>query len=437
MRRVLRVGALFVLVVVAPLVASLIALAVYDWCFQPRVDKELARIRAAGEPTTLRENWAYMSVPAGVKDCTELWLKALVPEREEAAPWEVKPASELLAAPVDSQDLIHYPESLRLMHEAAENGGAARFPREYSAEKKHNLEELKVCVIRGAHLLTVEGRNCALQGDSAGVAKSIRTSLSLGTCIQSQGELYFHGIHLRTSSAKTLEEYLSVLDFTDDDLGMLAGELQRAPGPNGLERFILLKRVEFLHMWEQGWYESEIGRQAEVPYFRAKITALALEEFARILAAARSSPMALHSAQIAARTSEVAAGSPPLASICFGMSRLTQERFLGLGVAAAKDAATLETMRAAIATRRFQRAHGRDPGTLDELVPEFLPTIPTDPADGQPLRFKTDENGILFYSFGLNGKDERGIQNDDVDDVYFRLTRSGKPLQASSDEERR
>jgi len=63
----------------------------------------------------------------------------------------------------------------------------------------------------------------------------------------------------------------------------------------------------------------------------------------------------------------------------------------------------------AIALKRYQLKHGSYPADLNSLVPEFLPAVPFDPVDGQPLRYRRNADGtFLLYSVGDNGKDDDG-----------------------------
>ena len=63
----------------------------------------------------------------------------------------------------------------------------------------------------------------------------------------------------------------------------------------------------------------------------------------------------------------------------------------------------------AIALKRYQLKYGNYPADLNALVPEFLPAVPLDPVDGQPLRYHPKANGtFLLYSVGPNGKDDGG-----------------------------
>jgi len=63
----------------------------------------------------------------------------------------------------------------------------------------------------------------------------------------------------------------------------------------------------------------------------------------------------------------------------------------------------------AIALKRYQLAHGEIPASLSALVPKYLPAVPTDPVDGQPLRYQRKPDGsFLLYSIGEDGVDDGG-----------------------------
>jgi hypothetical protein len=63
----------------------------------------------------------------------------------------------------------------------------------------------------------------------------------------------------------------------------------------------------------------------------------------------------------------------------------------------------------AIALKRYQLRQGSFPPALTSLVPEFISTVPLDPVDGQPLRYRRNAGGtFLLYSIGENGVDDGG-----------------------------
>lgn len=70
---------------------------------------------------------------------------------------------------------------------------------------------------------------------------------------------------------------------------------------------------------------------------------------------------------------------------------------------------TLNLARSACALERFRLAEGKFPENLDALVPRFLPSIPRDAVNGEPLLYRrpTPERFTL-YSVALNLKDDGG-----------------------------
>jgi hypothetical protein len=58
--------------------------------------------------------------------------------------------------------------------------------------------------------------------------------------------------------------------------------------------------------------------------------------------------------------------------------------------------------------RAFELETGRLPETLDELRPNYLPSLPDDPMGGGPLRFRQTGDAYLIYSVGPNGIDDGG-----------------------------
>lgn len=62
----------------------------------------------------------------------------------------------------------------------------------------------------------------------------------------------------------------------------------------------------------------------------------------------------------------------------------------------------------ACALELHRLAHQSFPEKLDALVPRFLPAIPTDICDGQPLRYRREEKGYTVWSVGINRVDDGG-----------------------------
>jgi hypothetical protein len=84
---------------------------------------------------------------------------------------------------------------------------------------------------------------------------------------------------------------------------------------------------------------------------------------------------------------------------------------------------SLTTSRLAIAVAGLERhrlATGGYPKALGDLVPKWVPTVPLDPMDGQPLRYHLNaDESFTLYSVGPNQTDDNGIfesqQGQDLD----------------------
>jgi hypothetical protein len=73
-----------------------------------------------------------------------------------------------------------------------------------------------------------------------------------------------------------------------------------------------------------------------------------------------------------------------------------------------RNIAQLRTARIALAIERYRLAAGSLPDTLADLVPAYLDAVPTDPFDGNELRYKRLEPGFVVYSIGEDLSDDDG-----------------------------
>ncbi len=87
---------------------------------------------------------------------------------------------------------------------------------------------------------------------------------------------------------------------------------------------------------------------------------------------------------------------------------------------------SLTTSRLAIAVAGLERhrlATGSYPKALGDLVPKWVPAVPLDPMDGQPLRYRLNADGsFTVYGVGPNHTDDNGVfesqQGQDLDWVW-------------------
>ncbi|WP_010582206.1 hypothetical protein [Schlesneria paludicola] len=83
----------------------------------------------------------------------------------------------------------------------------------------------------------------------------------------------------------------------------------------------------------------------------------------------------------------------------------------------------------ALAAQQYQRRNGQFPASIEQLVPDFLDAVPTDPMDstGAPLKYRRDDNGeAVVWSIGYNEIDDRGnVESDTSLDTGYRIRARG------------
>jgi hypothetical protein len=87
--------------------------------------------------------------------------------------------------------------------------------------------------------------------------------------------------------------------------------------------------------------------------------------------------------------------------------------------------AKLQISRVALEIERWRLVHdGCAPDSLAELAPDFSPSIPLDPFDNNPLRYKKMARGFLVYSIGADFSDDGGKEKtgDEADSDHYDIT---------------
>jgi hypothetical protein len=78
-------------------------------------------------------------------------------------------------------------------------------------------------------------------------------------------------------------------------------------------------------------------------------------------------------------------------------------------LATSRNLSQHEMLITTIALKRYQLRHGKMPGELNALVPDYLKAVPRDLVDGQPLRYRLNADGsFILYSIGEDARDDGG-----------------------------
>jgi hypothetical protein len=96
--------------------------------------------------------------------------------------------------------------------------------------------------------------------------------------------------------------------------------------------------------------------------------------------------------------------------------------FAGHSVREAGSLARLRSGMVSAALEQFRADHGAYPNELSSLVPEYLPGPILDPFDGEPIRYRKDETGIVLRSVGLQAVQQPGQKEREI---LFAVRRHG------------
>ena len=162
-------------------------------------------------------------------------------------------------------------------------------------------------------------------------------------------------------------------------------------------------------MWRFAWSDPDElrmlrGQQIILTTFRAARTNHA---FAAVL---RDETNRLATLGLPQRKSDSEGGLPGIddvdVSTMMSQSILSIQRF---PQRIFRTEAALQITIGAIALKRYQLRHGRYPAQLSDISPECVTTVPYDPADGKPLRYRLNpDETFVLYSVGEDEKDDGG-----------------------------
>ncbi|NQT17529.1 MAG: hypothetical protein HQ582_32540 [Planctomycetes bacterium] len=407
-----------------------------------RVAAELAQIREAGEPASAVELAEYYQLPPNVEDTTELWLDAThrlntmafaIDARElpiVGAEWkEIPPPGQPWGDLEAAEGLLRkYHASLSAMHDAADLGGAARYPVDFCIDSPILIDRA------GALLLALETHVCAHRGDLRGAARAIRTISMLARSLEQEPISVSLLVRLSCDgiAREQLQSLLPSVDFSDEDLRGLQDHFRAIDYRDGLQRAMVGERAMGINAFQN---PDSLGKEARLYTGSALRVAQGssfvfyLEHMDRgVCASQQPWPQALRDAEQAeAKKDDLVDNASLLTSLTHSFLRNVASHLDIVFHITARGVAMNDAADAAIAVELYRRQHGKLPERLEELVPDFLPQVPTDPFDGQPLRYVVREEEYVIYSVGTDRVDNGGTGDPEYGDTrpdsVFRVRR--------------
>ena len=431
--RWLLIGAGFLVLAVIVLV---VCFAVWRSRLRKEVNARVAAIRAAGLPTNWEEqNQWYPDVPTN-ENAAFIYTNAFAHIDSNSIPPSLP---EFLmprrGLPLTNELRTLAPAALQANRAALELAYQAaalpksRYPVDFRAGADTllpHLGRLKAL----ARLLDFEAFFKAEAGDAAGAARAVEASLATARSLDNEPALISQlvAISLRTLACQSLERVLCRTPLSDAQLSNLVRSLAEADATNHIITGLIGDRaqgMEYIRLAQDDVRRLiEISNQNKLEEEKASVPPVNPGPTWKLIGLfERDRAFYLR----AMETNLLIAATPPPA--CLDMTNQTEQiwaecekghylisgLFLPAGSrAVAKDVtccATLRTAQTALAIERWRAAHaGALPDSLDVLVPAFLPSVPRDPFDGQPLRFKRLPRGYVVYSIGPDRRDDGGLE---------------------------
>ena len=438
------------LVVIAPLllvVTGILALVLWimgmHGAAMRKVETEVARIRAAGEPITTADLYARNRVPAGTNDITPLWLAALKSLDETKFNADAKPlpivgeveGTDLPANDVATAEalLAKWDATVQLALVASRADGECRIHVEFKdgfSALLPNVQKLRTM----SRLFQLRSRVALAQGDNAVAVESVEAMFEASRALEHQLLLIEHLVRLAMASMalREVEFLLNETQLTDQQLAQLKshvqalhfqqGQINALQGERGMGYYIFrhaeqfdMTQGDFNHKADPG--EGSITRAADC---------LAYLELQRDMIAAGREPFPeafAQADQVEMRLKALAGSQNPLEKYNHLFTLLIMPATAKALDATARNLAHRDLVLCALSARQYQQTRGELPATLAALVPELLPAVPADPFDGQPLRMAVTSEGLTIYSVGRDMKDDGGIdpENKFEPDIVVRL----------------
>lgn len=437
------------MVVLAWILAVLVAArCIYGGVMWLRFRAEVSRIREAGYSVTLDELDAWYSIPPGEANAADIYTEAFskltvftqdseipvvgaAPMPEPDAPF----SKEMLA--VMAMYVAVQKGSLALLHKAAEVE-KCRYPLDLKggipAQPDYALSD---SARRAGRTLAVEALLHVEKKRPDDAIRSIRASFALARSLSQVPTLISSLVaaSLESYSRLPLPRMLTRLELTDAQLTELTAMCEDAERIDATTRAFVSERCFGLALFETHvqWELAMLRHVYALSGLLADDRSYYLFAMGRHVTATEL-PLAERKDAWRRLADEFDIPRRPGASwdwpfpFRFISSRFTRS-LSGVISTDLQRRAGLRTARTALALERFRLKHGKLPDALSELVPGFLKSVPFDPFDGKPLRYKKLEKGHMVWSIGEDGTDHDGGVREDPEtampgrDIVFTVKR--------------
>lgn len=403
----------------AVVLISLVLLGLFSIFSSSRLNQRIANLRSRGLPTNTVELNDYYSVPPDVTDTTELWVAATTAVKnagieQRAAKIPIvgmgptpvpEPGKEWAELEISRTFLAELDAELQLIRHAADAGGMARYPVDFTLGLNAVLtaqQEVRTV----ARLLTLSTHVHAHAGQDSEALKDLTGICAASDSLRGDPILISQLVRIAAHAigCELTADMLPHCEWTDEELESLQVAIGRADFRPEMLRAFHGERAQCL---------SAIDTSPEI-LFRNDNKLKAIELFGESAEGLESSWLeaAKRHQKIDVELKTMSAG---MISRLKYMSLMQMLPALQTAVSAGTRAEARQNCAiVTIAAYRYRLQHGALPMSVTDLK-DLIPGDASekasrviDPFDGQSLRFKSDNGGLLIYSIGINKVDDGG-----------------------------
>jgi hypothetical protein len=300
----------------------------------------------------------------------------------------------------------HNAEALQLLHQAAAMK-SCRYPIDLTKGMTTPLHHLN-----------------SVRQEPQQAVESVLASLALSRSLNQEPMIISYLVHVACQgiALESLERILNRTSLTDEQLTKLAAAIEESENQQALTRAFVgecccglgyfegLRRGKMpLKDISSLWDEEPVWSLFLIPIYRATgLLQLDERQYLDIMEQyVQDAQLPLPEGIDASHAASEKADRLPRLRI---VSRALQPAFDKVVIKEGRRDAKIRDAETALAIERYRLVNGRLPTQLSDLVPTFLRSVPSDPFDGKPLRYKTLSNGYMVYSVGDDREDNGGVE---------------------------
>jgi hypothetical protein len=421
-----RQGRTWIWVVIALILLPLLGIAIFHLMTGRALEKRMNAVRAQGLPITLDELDASYTIPPDVENAADLYLDAfnnLVKwsgEDKERLPLVGNASLPARTAAISEPNqilireyLADNQETLKILHEAA-SLPHARYPVDLSQgfdSLTPWLSQVRQC----ARLLQLQALMHVEQDDPNQALNSVRSGLALAQSLKSPILIdYLVRIAASAMQLQTLERIMCRSSLTHEQLESMAKLVHDPQAAFSIKYALIGERCTGLSVFRMPLRAMNGMAVSDNPMPR-----LVLGPMRAVGLLKREAVGYLDIMQDYIQATDLPApeGVATAKGIAQAVERGQRGGFLTRMFAPALGRVMELESRAqahrlvaycALAVEQYRLGTGELPESLDKLVPQYLDTVPLDPFDGQPLRYRLLNQGFVVYSIGEDLSDDGG-----------------------------